>query len=360
MEFARVAGAARDIHSLRLETLPLLRRIFRSDSLIFWLISRDLRISAPLELNVPTRFFPMYRDYYCRLNPFDPNNLGPCRRTALSLEQLVPLRDFKKSEYYNDFIRPQNIRRQMVVYVRVDNALAAVICTHRFRDRRFGQEDLEAGDLVSSHLSTAFERVRMLERAGIRGGFFRMVLESAGMGFVVLDLNRSVIFLNRKAAEICSGLQEIPLSEAQRRRADRLLPQAVLNDCDLLRKRVEEALEPVPVRERTLRVSDSEQCRFRTRLADRALTDFDRPLLLVTMESLPRSSELHERAAMNGLDLTRREAEIVSYIFKGYRNAEIAERLFISEGTVKNHLRSIFEKAGVRNRTGLIHRVLSL
>jgi DNA-binding CsgD family transcriptional regulator len=134
----------------------------------------------------------------------------------------------------------------------------------------------------------------------------------------------------------------------------------VLNDCDLLRKRVEEALEPVPVRERTLRVSDSEQCRFRTRLADRALTDFDRPLLLVTMESLPRSSELHERAAMNGLDLTRREAEIVSYIFKGYRNAEIAERLFISEGTVKNHLRSIFEKAGVRNRTGLIHRVLSL
>jgi DNA-binding CsgD family transcriptional regulator len=114
------------------------------------------------------------------------------------------------------------------------------------------------------------------------------------------------------------------------------------------------------VKERVLWVSDSERCRFRSRLADETLTDFSRPLFLVTMEVLPAHPGVDEDVMRRGLHLTKREAEIVSYIFRGHRNAEIADRLFISEGTVKNHLRSIYEKAQVKNRTGLIHKVLTL
>jgi two-component system, NarL family, response regulator len=53
--------------------------------------------------------------------------------------------------------------------------------------------------------------------------------------------------------------------------------------------------------------------------------------------------------------LTFREAEIVRYVSTGLRNAEIAERLAISESTVKTHLNNIFQKLGVRNRIQLMH-----
>jgi len=51
--------------------------------------------------------------------------------------------------------------------------------------------------------------------------------------------------------------------------------------------------------------------------------------------------------------LTPRETEIVRHVAMGLRNAEVAERLSISEVTVKTHLNNIFQKLGVRGRTAL-------
>jgi two-component system response regulator DegU len=51
------------------------------------------------------------------------------------------------------------------------------------------------------------------------------------------------------------------------------------------------------------------------------------------------------------LGLTQREVEIVSYIACGESNKEIAERLFISEKTVKNHVSSILRKMSLGDRT---------
>lgn len=48
--------------------------------------------------------------------------------------------------------------------------------------------------------------------------------------------------------------------------------------------------------------------------------------------------------------LTRREKEILQQVIKGLKNREIAEVLFISENTVKNHLRNIMEKLHMNNR----------
>jgi len=49
--------------------------------------------------------------------------------------------------------------------------------------------------------------------------------------------------------------------------------------------------------------------------------------------------------------LTRREYEVITLIAEGLNNREIAEQLFISEKTVKNHVSNIFKKIGVNDRT---------
>jgi DNA-binding NarL/FixJ family response regulator len=49
-------------------------------------------------------------------------------------------------------------------------------------------------------------------------------------------------------------------------------------------------------------------------------------------------------------DLTPREAEVLRLIAQGLNNREIAERLFVTEATVKTHINNIFGKAGLRDR----------
>lgn len=49
-------------------------------------------------------------------------------------------------------------------------------------------------------------------------------------------------------------------------------------------------------------------------------------------------------------DLTRREIEIMSQVSSGLYDKEIAEKNFISPQTVKQHVKNIYRKMGVRNR----------
>jgi two-component system, NarL family, response regulator LiaR len=49
--------------------------------------------------------------------------------------------------------------------------------------------------------------------------------------------------------------------------------------------------------------------------------------------------------------LTDREIEILRLIAQGFNNADIAEKLFLSEGTVRNHVSSILSKLDVADRT---------
>ena len=54
-----------------------------------------------------------------------------------------------------------------------------------------------------------------------------------------------------------------------------------------------------------------------------------------------------------GAALSNREREIVVLVAQGFKNKEMAERMFISEQTVKNHLHNIFDKLGVSDRLEL-------
>jgi len=51
------------------------------------------------------------------------------------------------------------------------------------------------------------------------------------------------------------------------------------------------------------------------------------------------------------LGITRRELEILELIAQGMSNREIAEKLYVSENTVKTHSSRLFDKLGARRRT---------
>lgn len=56
------------------------------------------------------------------------------------------------------------------------------------------------------------------------------------------------------------------------------------------------------------------------------------------------------------LGITRRELEILELIAAGLSNREIAEKLGVSENTVKTHSNRVFDKLGARRRTQAVQR----
>ena len=53
-------------------------------------------------------------------------------------------------------------------------------------------------------------------------------------------------------------------------------------------------------------------------------------------------------------DITEREKEICTLLVEGLTNKQIAQRLYISEGTVKNYISNIYDKTGIHDRVKLI------
>ncbi|MGY0019974.1 response regulator [Streptomyces sp. cg35] len=58
-------------------------------------------------------------------------------------------------------------------------------------------------------------------------------------------------------------------------------------------------------------------------------------------------------------DITPREREVLTLIGQGLPNRAIAEKLFISEATVKTHINNLFAKAGIRDRADAVRRAIS-
>lgn len=52
--------------------------------------------------------------------------------------------------------------------------------------------------------------------------------------------------------------------------------------------------------------------------------------------------------------VTRTEKEILRLLTRGYRNGDIADSLFVTRRTIESHLRNLFKKARVNNRTMLL------
>ena len=71
------------------------------------------------------------------------------------------------------------------------------------------------------------------------------------------------------------------------------------------------------------------------------------PLTELLLKALARDESAAE-------PLSERELQVLRLIAAGASNRDIADRLFISENTVKNHVRRILEKTGTRSRTGAV------
>ena len=99
------------------------------------------------------------------------------------------------------------------------------------------------------------------------------------------------------------------------------------------------------------------------RMLLRGLCIPDEPLarnsrLLIVMEKLNQKLECLDINIQQQYHLTEREQMVIIYLMLGFTNKEIANRLNLSEYTVKEHLKRIMQKTKTTTRTGLLARMI--
>lgn len=84
-------------------------------------------------------------------------------------------------------------------------------------------------------------------------------------------------------------------------------------------------------------------------------TEQDSQKLLYVKQMIENVYLLHQYVQPGeSLQITQREKELLMYLCKGFKNAEIASYLYVSENTVKKHLQNLYRKFQVTSRTQLV------
>jgi len=86
----------------------------------------------------------------------------------------------------------------------------------------------------------------------------------------------------------------------------------------------------------------------------RILVDYTREIIIDKKRILGR--RLHQE----GIELTSRQLDVTYYLLEGFTNKQIAKQLFLSEGTVKNYVSSVYNRIGIHYREKLIHYLRNL
>ncbi|HEY2583936.1 MAG TPA: response regulator transcription factor [Mucilaginibacter sp.] len=85
-----------------------------------------------------------------------------------------------------------------------------------------------------------------------------------------------------------------------------------------------------------------------------------RKLFVRTMIVNKQKPAVINQAELLKSGISKREAEILLLIHDGLSNQQIAEKLFLSENTIKKHISNIFQKLQVERRTEAIKKALEL
>ena len=158
-------------------------------------------------------------------------------------------------------------------------------------------------------------------------------------GILIFDQER-LSYANRQALETlaCAGInkeEEVPV------------PEEIHDLCRAVRKN-HDPLGGEETRAESLIIGNT-PCAVRAFLLGSAGGQ-----IMVLMERIVEKHQVDMEKARREFRLSKREADVVTYIYQGMANRDISEKLFISEYTVKDHIKNIMKKMAAGSRNEII------
>jgi DNA-binding CsgD family transcriptional regulator len=342
-EIVRLSHAGLDTLALRAEIVARIEKVIPHDT--YWFPSVDpatLLVTGAVVKNIPEWAAPHFfeneflRDDY---NKFTDLVTGPAKVNSL-FEATDG--DLDKSERYRGLLADLGLGDDLRVALMDGPACWGYLCFHR-----------ERSSPGFTPADTAF--LRPLVRH-IAAGLRTSLLQGAGAGVdtphepgvVVLASDLSVVAANDAAErwldELAAGEGHVPGS----------LPDAICAAAARLwaiEKADEPHLMPPPVARARTR-SGEWLTMHASRLAGSSLAGSSGGGALAVIIEPSEPLDIAP-LIVQAYGLTRRESDVAMLVLHGLSTAQISARLHISENTVQDHLKAIFDKVGVRSRGDL-------
>lgn len=346
--FRKVATAAYDLHRHRQATtfahwlVRVLARTIGCDSAM--LVSVDTARRHFALASSPAQVLPLDEPALFALHARDHPFVAKCAvsrsASAFRLSDLCAAGEFAATELSRLVYRPGGIERQLLMLVASPDALRRVIVLNR-SGPDFGEEDRTCLEALWPHIVLAQRNLRRASRSHEYSTLREDARENSGV-LIVSDAGDVTLCSEQARLWLAEYFDVSPF-------AGRVaLPMAVLDWA--VRRIAEEGRgrRLRVVRRDPLIITRGDHC-----LAIDMVVDHGKALHLVTMTETELSAP---PLALSALNLTPREAEVLSWVAQGKTNREIGLILASSARTVQKHLEHVFQKLGVESRTAAILR----
>ncbi len=212
-----------------------------------------------------------------------------------------------RSEFAQDFLIPvANVFHVIGSTLGTQGDITGIFAVHRQRhERRFSERDKQILNILAPHISRSIHARDLMSSR----------LHEKSCGVILVNESSVPLYMNADARQALNG---VPAAS---------LPDPGFGCAPAFFER------------------GGRRYRIRTVPIDGARKKRGKFIL---MEPHPPVRKLAAGLANHGL--SRREQEVATLVVQGHSNREIAERLYISEMTVKDHLKSIFGKLEIRRR----------
>lgn len=282
--------------------------------------------------------------------PFDPSAMPTGRvvvRTAI-----MPDDEYEMSVQYNEVVRPLNgFHGLMAQQQKPESGFVLVMCRAR-RSGDFDAADSARLQSVISHLDNALAlqaRLRIAEQryAGLAGAVDRL-----DGGVILTDAAARPVLVNARAARIIdafdglllTGLRLSTTTPADTRRLHQAIGMVAAENMASRQLHIERRGGRLPLILNLFPVS---------RLAG-GLPGVGTASVAIFITEPEAPASIDQGAIADIFRLTRRESETALLLANGLDIETIAARLELGVGTVRSHLKSVYEKTGARSQAALV------
>jgi DNA-binding CsgD family transcriptional regulator len=175
------------------------------------------------------------------------------------------------------------------------------------------------------------------------GGLSDIVKGRGDPGVIVVDEKNRIVYLNEEAARIFPDLSE--------------LPEKIGDICDCLKKKAKTGMTGDPAEQPFAILPRGPEGTLSARAFFLNGREEATQRILVLLERITERRTINIDRTGLDFNFTRREREVLALLNEGCSNREIAGQLYITEQTVKDHLRHIMRKMGVTSRSAVLARL---